>query len=508
MSDSEDDVVAVDVDVDVDEEDQSDGNSDDEEELVVVAEAVEEESEDDAGAVEVEVEEPEEDDENVALVVEEDDGDGDNDEEDEDGAEEIVEVAADVDAGEENDDAQPQVVVMEDDEGAGEALVVEAEAVAVAVEEDDEPPAKRSKTNTGKAMARAPKKKSAAKTPAKKSPAAKKKKAPATKKAATGAKGKSKKGGSKAKSSASAKNSDIHFARIDSRRMSAANTARELLYETVQKMPFPVNTHQGDTFSVRSFGQLKVGPKSGESSPSEFCTPTSLYPVGFSSDRIEFSPSHGRFLKLRCAILDGTRVGIDGPLFRVMWGQGIDEDKDKVEYPYDPFSNSAPIMGSGGDANGNDNEADDVVVAIPTSAGYQPQTSQVAPAVGMRVKTRFDKDKYYYGTINAVTEKEVEATSSSANKGKRQTKNNNNNKKKIDLEISIKYDDGSAEVSVFPDPDISLVMPGTYMDTQFMISFSGVLHRNTTLLSIKVDIDPSLDFKVLIYLFPFHSQLR
>jgi len=457
-------VVAVDV--EVDEEDQSDGNSDDddddddddEEELVVVAEAVEEESEDEAGAVEVEVEEPEEDDENVALVVEDDDGDGDNDEEDEDEAEEVVEVAADVDDGEENDDVQPQVVVMEEeDEGAGDALVVEAEAVAVAVEEDDddEPPAKRSKTNTGKAKTRTPKKKAAlVKTSAKRAPPAKKKRASVSKKAAAGAKGKPKKGSSKAKSSSSGKNTDMHFARIDSKRMMSANTARELLYETVQKMPFPVNTHQGDTFSVRSFGQLKLGTKTKDKSSNKFSTPTSLYPVGFSCDRIEFSPSHGRFLKLRCAILDGTRVGIDGPLFRVLWGQGIDEDEDKVEYPYDPFSNSAPITGSGADGNGNDEEADDVVVAIPTSAGYQPPSSQVAPAVGMRVKTRFDKDKYYYGSISAVTEKEVEAPPS---KGKRQTKNN---KKKIDLKIAIKYDDGSTEVSVFPDPDISLVMPG------------------------------------------------
>ena len=442
MSDSEEEIVAVDVEVEED-EDQSDGNNSEEEEeaVVVVAEAVEEESEDEgAAAVEVEVE----DDENVALVVEEE---GDEDEE-------IAEVAA-----EEND---AQVVVMEDEEAAVE---VEAEAVAVAVEEEeeeeDEPPAKRSKTNAGKSKARAaPKKKAAPKSPAKKSPAAKKKKAPATKKASA-QKGKAKKGsnGGSAKSKSSSSKNDVHFARIDSRRMGDANTARELLYETVQKMPFPVATHQGDTFSVRSFGQLKMATKSNNSSgeSNNFCTSTSLYPVGFSCDRIEFSPSHGRFLKLRCAILDGTRVGIDGPLFRVMWGQGIDEDKDKVEYPYDPFSNSAPITGSGGDAN-HDDEVEDVVVAIPTTAGYKPPSSQVAPAVGMRVKTRFDKDKYYYGTITAVTEKEVDNTVET--KGKRQTKSNGGNKKKIDLEISIKYDDGSAEVSVFPDPDINLVMPG------------------------------------------------
>ncbi len=445
MSDSEEDVVAV----DIDDDDQSDGNNSDEEAVVeVVAEAVEADSEDDdeeeeGTAVEVEVEEPddEEEEETVAQVVEEDDEE-----------ENVAEVA------EEENDAQ--VVEMEDEN----AVVVEAEAVAVAVEEeeeeevDEEPPAKRSKTNAGKSKARtAPKKKAApAKSPAKKSPASKKKKSPAAKKSTTPKKAK-KGSGSKSKSSSS--KNDVHFARIDSRRMGAANNARELLYETVQKMPFPVATHQGDTFSVRSFGQLKMPSKSssGSGDTNNFCTSTSLYPVGFSCDRIEFSPSHGRFLKLRCAILDGTRVGVDGPLFRVMWGQGIDEDKDKVEYPYDPFSNSAPLTGSGGDPN-NDDEVDDVVVAIPTSAGYQPPSSQVAPAVDMRVKTRFDKDKYYYGTITAVTEKEVDTTT----KGKKQTKSNGGNKKKVDLEISIKYDDGSVEVSSFPDPDIGLVMPGAY----------------------------------------------
>ena len=437
MSDSEEDVVAVDV--EVEDDDQSDGNNSDDEAVVeVVAEAVEAESEDDddeGAAVEVEVDEEEE---TVAQVVEEDD--------DEEEEENVTEVAA--------EESDAQVVVMEDEN----AVVVEAEAVAVAVEEEEveaeEPPAKKAKTNAGKAKATPKKKAAPSKSPAKKSPASKKKKAPAKKSAAPK---KAKKGSGKSKSSSS--KNDVHFARIDSRRMGAANNARELLYETVQKMPFPVATHQGDTFSVRSFGQLKMATKSssGSSDTNNFCTSTSLFPVGFSCDRIEFSPSHGRFLKLRCAILDGTRVGVDGPLFRVMWGQGIDEDKDKVEYPYDPFSNSAPLTGSGGDPN-NDDEVDDVVVAIPTSAGYQPPSSQVAPAVDMRVKTRFDKDKYYYGTITAVTEKEVDTTA----KGKKQTKSNGSNKKKVDLEISIKYDDGSVEVSSFPDPDISLVMPGAY----------------------------------------------
>jgi len=471
MSDSEDEMVAV----DVDEDDQSDngnnnGNSsgeEEEEELVVVAEAVdvEEESDNEAAAIEVEFEEYD-DDENVALVVEEYD---DRNEEEED--EEIVEVAAD-----DGEYAQPQIVVMEEEEGNGEALVVEAEAVAVAVDEEDddddviEPPPKRSKTNEGKAKAKsAPKKRAASSrssaAAAERAAAAKKKKVPATKKAST-TKGKSKKGGKASKASSSS-STDMHFARIDSRRMNAANAARENLYETVQKMPFPVSTHPGDSFSVRSFGQLKVATKTGTNTnnySNKFCTSAALYPIGFSCDRIEFSPSHGRFLKLRCAILDGTRVGINGPLFRVMWGQGIDEDKDKVEYPYDPFSNSAPITGSGGGDEKGDDDADDVVVAIPTSAGYQPSSTQLAPAVGMRIKTRFDKDKFYYGTITAVTTTEPQTGASYGNnKGKKQSsssKTSSNDKKKIDVIVTIRYDDGSAELTTFPDPDINLVMPG------------------------------------------------
>jgi hypothetical protein len=124
-----------------------------------------------------------------------------------------------------------------------------------------------------------------------------------------------------------------------------------------------------------------------------------------------------------------------------MWGEGLDNDVDKVDFPYDPISNSAPIT------SGFDN---DDVVAVPTSAGYHPSV-QVLPAPGMRVKARFAKDRYYHGTISAVKEKDGQETSS---KGKK--------KKKKTVLITIQYDDGSSEETVFPDPDISLAMPGKY----------------------------------------------
>ena len=43
-----------------------------------------------------------------------------------------------------------------------------------------------------------------------------------------------------------------------------------------------------------------------------------------------------------------------GPIFRIMWGQGVDEDVDLFEYPYDLFSNSAPIYTGGGGGGGKD----------------------------------------------------------------------------------------------------------------------------------------------------------
>jgi hypothetical protein len=117
-----------------------------------------------------------------------------------------------------------------------------------------------------------------------------------------------------------------------------------------------------------------------------------------------------------------------------MWGQGVDEDVDKVEYPYDPYANSAPIL-----ASENDDE-----VAIPAAPGGSANTMAL-PTNGMRVKVRFEKDQFYYGTIIAVEAKESDSKKK---------------KKKKTVEIVVQYDDGSTEEAPFPDPDIMLVMPG------------------------------------------------
>ena len=106
---------------------------------------------------------------------------------------------------------------------------------------------------------------------------------------------------------------------ISGDRLLAGDAARDMLHTTVPRLPVPLN----ENYVVRNFGQLNIT----QNGVNAYSTPTSLYPVGFSCDRFEFSPVHGRLLKLRCTIIDGQRTnrGFAGPIFRVMWGQGVDE---------------------------------------------------------------------------------------------------------------------------------------------------------------------------------------
>ena len=340
-----------------------------------------------------------------------------------------VEVVADAPSDQDDSDAEAEeaqevqaVVVVDDDEEEGgeegdddeendHGGVAEAVAVAVAVvdEDDDEPEAISAPVKKP-----AKKKKSPKKTP-KKSP----KKSPAA------VKGKNKETTKKRKRKTKKTGKNPGIPGISAMRIDAANRARESLIQTVCQLPVPIS----DTFTVRSFGQLHV------EAANKFSTPQALFPVGYCCDRYEYSPVHGRVLKLRCAILDGqsTNIDHDGPLFRVMWGEGVDEDTDKVLYPYDPYTNSAPVTSSGSDD----------VVAVPAAAGGS-SNEMIPPIAGMRVKVRFDKDQFYYGTISS-----VEDTTSDKRK-----------KKKKQVKIVVKYDDGNSEEAVYPDPDISLVMPG------------------------------------------------
>jgi hypothetical protein len=391
-------------------------SSDDQDVVVANGEVVHSESEDEddqeaSAAVEVAVAEADsdEDDENAApevqaAVVLDDDEDDDLDDDDDD----------DDDLDDDDDDENEEDD--DDDDGISNADDAVVEAVAVVAEEDsdeeDDQPLNSLKT---------PKK-------AKKTP---------------------KKSTSSAKSKDSAKRKKKRPKRLvdedlSGQSLSAANAAREMLLEAVPTLPIQIS----DNFIVRSFGQLNVD------AADKFSSSNALYPVGFSCDRYEFSPVHGRVIKLRCTILHGkrTKMDYDGPIFRIMWGQGVNEDVDKVEYPYDPYANSAPITST-------DNED---VVAIPASAG---SSSEMAlPAPGMRVKVRFEKDQFYHGTIDSVGESTEEKKK----------------KKRRSVDIVIQYEDGSMEEAVFPDPDITLVMPGKacYCKSLFLLENYSSLHAS------------------------------
>jgi hypothetical protein len=379
-------------------------SSDQAEDAVLVAEdqamySTDDEEEPAAAAVEVAAEE---------LVADEEHEDDDDDDDDDEAHEEVMAAVV----VEDEDEGEAQVVVEEEEEEE------EEEAVAVPVAAPVKTPKKKRKFS---AMISGGKKRVKSSTTTPGSSSTKKKK------------GKKKR----------PREQTMHFARISSSRMNAAEAAREMLIQTVPRLPVKIN----EMHTVRNFGHLLLEP-AGESV--KFCSANTLYPVGFSCDRFEFSPAHGRVLKMRCSILDGTQIkenqadlGMDntddlpeGPIFRVMWGQGIDEDKDKVDYPYDIYSNSTPVSTS------------DKVDAVAMAAAPGGSGGKSVPEEGMRVKVRFDRDQFYYGCITNVKEKETE-------KGKK--------KKKKNVEIGIRYDDGSTEAAIFPDPDITLVMPGTFV---------------------------------------------
>lgn len=210
-------------------------------------------------------------------------------------------------------------------------------------------------------------------------------------------------------------------------RRQAAEDARVALADIAGTLPFPV----GESV-IRSFGRLLVEPRSG-SQKNMYATTASLYPIGFSCDRFEFSPVHGRTLKLRCSILDGKQVQkkiagggfppnghssvtlTDGPIFRITWGRGVDEDVDsEVEYAYDPFVDSPAIV------------SDDASSVLPPSV--KPVSEN------MRVRVRFSDDESFLGHVEKVLSSK---------------------------RIVVRYDDGSREEMVYPDPDLSIASPGT-----------------------------------------------
>lgn len=253
---------------------------------------------------------------------------------------------------------------------------------------------------------------------------------------------------------------------VSAEKAAAAHKARNALGETVSQLPHKVS----ETHIVRSFGRIKPEWHNSLGSPLDalYSSPHAIYPVGFSCDRLEFSPIHGRVIRIRCDILDGNtlRAGREqkikeekkikaeggepmlvdekfpgeknmedlgnGPVFRVTWGEGVEEKKDP-SCPFDPYVASANL---GGDVD---------AIAVPLSSNSKGGKPAGLPEVGMRVSVRFDKGKVHGGAIAKVSPIEKKA------KGK--------NKKAL-CEITIQYDDGVTEVTAFPDPDIVVAYQG------------------------------------------------
>lgn len=401
---------------------------------------------------------PEEEEEEVmadAVVVEEADDDEEEDADDDDNTDGASGVG-DANMMEAEDVAASDADVAVDAVAVPEAAEAVAEAAPIAVASAptvvaSAVPASKAK---GKSKSKTPKKKKkTATTPSTGKKSSSKASASAASKSAS-APTKKKKKKKKASGSSTSKSSmeDARWTRVPPARLDAAARARQLLVDAVPTLPF-VTTDS--SIHVRSFGRLSIESFSDRSS--KFSKANALYPVGYSCDRFEFSPIHGRILKMRCSILDGriivakqVQLGVpnprtdlpDGPVFRIMWGQGIDEDVEQVAYPYDPYAMSPPLSSSG--------EVD--AVAVPTSAPFNKSGGIAGPGVprvGMRVKAVFDNNQIFQGTISriATADESTNASSSKKKKRKKQT-------------IEILYDDGSTETATYPDPDITLMSPG------------------------------------------------
>ena len=421
------------------------------------AEDDDDDDDDDKSGADEALEEEEEEVMANAVVVEE----ADDYEEDDDGYDDDNTDGANSGVGDANMMEVEDIAVSEADAAVDavvvpEAAEVVAEAAPIATAVASAPtavatavPGSKAK---GKSKSKTPKKKKkSATTPsAGKKSSSKSSTAVASKSATTSTKKKKKKKASGSSSTTKSNIEDARWTRVAPARLDAAAQARQLLVDAVPTLPFVTSD-----IHVRSFGRLSI--ESFSDRGSKFSKANALYPVGYSCDRFEFSPIHGRVLKMRCSILDGRNIvakqvqmGVpnprtdlpDGPVFRIMWGQGIDEDVEQVAYPYDPYAMSPPLSSSG--------EVD--AVAVPTSAPFNKSGGTAGPGmprVGMRVKAVFDNNQIFQGTITRIATPD-EAPSASSSKKKKRKKQR----------IEILYDDGSTESATYPDPDITLMSPG------------------------------------------------
>lgn len=245
----------------------------------------------------------------------------------------------------------------------------------------------------------------------------------------------------------SSNDSDNGRKEIPFQKREAAERSRDILLHSVEHLPFVAS----ESVVVRKFGRLK---EENEKYPLDvlYSSPSALYPVGYSCDRYEFSPTLGRLIKFRCEILNGSKYanvisegltnkhhdefnGYDGPIFRILWGKAIDEWDYDRSIPFD-LDSMACSFGA--------NESD----ATPNTWGLQPES-------GMRVKVRFDQDTWYKGILGEVISHDVKIDEKSRKKG-----SNVNQGAKQSFTVQILYDDGSNEQLDLPDPDVVLLSQG------------------------------------------------
>lgn len=277
---------------------------------------------------------------------------------------------------------------------------------------------KKVKTNDGKAKKT---------STAKKSTTTKKKSSPAARKGA--------------KSTTSKTKAPDGFPSVSADKAEASQKARSKLRKNVTSLPFVVSENQ----IIRSFG--KIMPEFGNQVvETQYSSPSSIHPVGFSCDRFMFSPVHNRVITLRCDILEGdgmkknTKVKVEpaliseddssagkkssvgGPIFRIIWGEGIEQDEPMESCPFD--------------AN--------------VASEYTEAAKKKKPEVGMRVNVKINN----FNTVGGVITKAKAPAKSGKNKG-------------LSM-ITIKYDDGVTEDTPFPDPDIKLAPPGKFVDYELL----------------------------------------
>ena len=409
---------------------------------------------------------------NVNAVVEESEDDDDEEEADEDVviAEDVEMEVDDDDDNEKDEDDEEElaaVVVAEvDDEGDADDNSVAVEAAAAIAIVAEPPKRKSASTKTSSSSKRT--KPVSSKPPSTHTSSKQNVAANDTKKAMNNKKKRPSSGTTPGTSKATVADKVDEFMKsLPAKKVVAARDARSWLRESVSSLPLSMGDIQ-----VLSFGQICIRslpsststpiPQAALLAKNPFHTATSLYPVGFSCDRYELSPVHGRILKMRCTILDGRSIKAnqkfggfpvqndlpDGPVFRITWGRGIDEDTpgstpstanrniEKVEYSFDPFAQSKPIVSTGSTKN------DTLIMDAVKST----KRSSIIPKVGMRVKVFCEKDVYFPGTIATVNESKPVVT--------------NGKKKRKRYLVMIHYDDGIKEEMTFPDPDIELLSPG------------------------------------------------